>query len=134
MNSMLTSLDAAVKRYRRLLTTLMLVLAVAFPSLLSAQTTNGQARRPFWIFAHNPNEMSNVDDTVASGGNALEPDITFFEPDQECSLLLGKISPSDLYIYHDSTCPTRKPDTVEDYLDHVHDVVAGGGEYRADCI
>jgi hypothetical protein len=129
MNSMLTSLDAAVKPYRRLLTTLMLVLAVAFPGLLSAQTTNGQARRPFWIFAHNPNEMSNVDDTVANGGNALEPDIMFFPNSVFCSLFLGKISPSNLYIYHDAGCEivTRKPDTVEDYLDHVHDVVAGGG-------
>jgi hypothetical protein len=127
MHPMLTLLDPAAKRYRRLFTTLMPVLAVAFPGSLSAQTTNGQAPRPFWIFAHNPNEMSNVDDTIANGGNALEPDIMLF-PNPSCTIpILGNISPSNLYVYHDATCPTRMPDTVEDYLDHVHGVVAGGG-------
>jgi hypothetical protein len=127
-------IDTAVGRY--LVTIPMLLLGmVAFPNLASAQTSNGQAPRPFWNFAHNPNELSNIDDTVTNGGNALEPDIMLF-PNPDCdaaafntllALYGGKTSPSSLYVYHDSTCPTRAPATIEDYLDHVHAAVGKGG-------
>jgi hypothetical protein len=109
------------------LATLMVLLGVAAcPDLARAQTSNGQAPRPFWNFAHNPNALSDIDDTVANYGNALEPDITLF-PNPSCTIpILGNVSPSNLYVYHDATCPTRKPDTVEEYLDHVHSVVKNG--------
>ena len=120
-------IDAVFARYRRLSIPVVLLGLVAFPGLVSAQTTNGQAPRPFWNFAHNPNEMSDVDETVLFGGNALEPDIMLF-PNPSCEIpILGNTSPSSLYVYHDATCPTRKPDTVEEYLDHVHTVVKNGG-------
>ena len=64
----------AFARYRFAIPLVLLGLA-AFPHLASSQTSNGQARRPFWNFAHNPNELTDVDDTIKVGGNALEPDI-----------------------------------------------------------
>ncbi len=123
-------IDTAFARYRLAIPLVLLGLA-AFPHLANAQTSNGQAPRPFWNFAHNPNRMSDVDATIANGGNALEPDIMLF-PNPACNstffnLYGGPVSPSNLYVYHDATCPTRKPDTVEDYLDHVHAAVKNGG-------
>jgi hypothetical protein len=39
---------------------------------------NGQHARPFYIVAHNPNEISDIDAVLAAGANALEPDVMRF--------------------------------------------------------
>src|SRR5258706_835695 len=98
--------------------------AHAMPSQLGS---NGQDARPFYIFGHNPNEASEATDAINNKANALEPDLMHF-PNPDCLIpILGDISPSGLYMYHDSTCPTREPDTVESYLQNLHTVVKNGG-------
>ncbi len=37
---------------------------------------NGSVARPFYIWGHNPNTIAKIDDDLAAGANALEPDIT----------------------------------------------------------
>lgn len=88
--------------------------------------SNGQHARPFYNFAHNPNVIDVVNKSIFVGANALEPDLMHF-PNPSCLVpILGDISPSGLYMYHDATCPTRQPDTLESWLQNVHNQVKNG--------
>jgi len=88
--------------------------------------SNGQDPRPFYNVGHNPNEISEATDAINHGANALEPDVMHF-PNPACLVpILGDTSPSGLYMYHDDTCPTREPDTVEAYLQNLHTMVKNG--------
>lgn len=112
----------------------MLLLAGALAAVAGqkgARGTNGQHTRPFFIVAHNPNELANVDDALAAGANALEPDVMKFSDE---TIVAGSQDhpnyhqgPSGLFMYHDSTTKTsRLPATVEEYFDHVHNAVLSG--------
>jgi hypothetical protein len=48
------------------------------PTASAGQTTplNGAQPRPFYMVAHNPNTLEDVEDALKKGFNALEPDIT----------------------------------------------------------
>jgi hypothetical protein len=97
--------------------------AYAMPSQLGS---NGQNPRPFYNFGHNPNEIIEATEAINGGANALEPDVMHF-PNPACLIpILGDTSPSGLYMYHDDTCPTREPDTVEAYLQNLHTMVKNG--------
>lgn len=96
-----------------------------------ARGTNGQHTRPFFIVAHNPNELQNVDDALAAGANALEPDVMKFSDETIVANSQDHPNyhqgPSGLFMYHDDTTKTtRLPTTVEEYFDHVHDAVLSG--------
>jgi hypothetical protein len=96
-----------------------------------ARGTNGQHTRPFYIVAHNPNELTEVDQALAAGANALEPDIMKFS---DGTTVIGTsdhvnshAGASGLFVYHDGvTITTRLPVTVEAYFDHLHDAVLRG--------
>jgi len=97
--------------------------AYAMPSPLGS---NGQNPRPFYNFGHNPNEIIEATEAINAGANALEPDVMHF-PNPTCLIpILGDISPSGLYMYHDPSCPTRKPATVESWLQNLHTMVKNG--------
>ena len=49
---------------------------VSIPSAHSGNGLNGAHPRPFYVFAHNPNTLWQVEADVSAGANALEPDIT----------------------------------------------------------
>lgn len=95
-----------------------------------AQKFKKPGRRAFYNFAHNPNEISNIDDALAAGANAFEPDIMHF--DSGTVSLDGKevnahAGESGLFVYHDPVKLTsRMPDTLEAYLDHLHARAKGG--------
>jgi hypothetical protein len=80
---------------------------------------NGAQPKPFWIYGHNPNTQVEAKAALDAGANALEPDIMYLQ-----NALSGtQILPDGLYVYHDSTLtPTRLPQTLEDYLDGIHDL------------
>jgi glycerophosphoryl diester phosphodiesterase len=63
---------------------------------------NGTGRRPFYIFAHNPNTLDDVKTALAQGANALEPDITL-AVDHPCRSL----NPLDSLVDWDSSFPMR---------------------------
>lgn len=86
--------------------------------------------RPFYIVAHNPNALNEVDTALAAGANALEPDVMRFSDKAEYYVgqhLNDYAGPSGLFMYHDNVLVTsRMPATVEAYLDHVHNLVKSG--------
>lgn len=90
---------------------------------------NGQHARPFYNVAHNPNAIEEATQALAVGANALEPDLMRF-PDLavwNASRLNPQAGPTGLYVYHDHVlAPSRKPDTVESYLDNLHALVKAG--------
>src|SRR5437764_12930842 len=54
-------------------------LTVASWSIKTAQSNgnplNGASRRPFFVFAHNPNTLEDAQAALGQGANALEPDV-----------------------------------------------------------
>src|SRR5262249_22725145 len=72
--------------------------------------------RPFYVVAHNPNSFADADNALAAGANALEPDIQNLHG---CHGYQHK-----LVVQHDDPCGISGLDddtpTLEDYLDHVH--------------
>ena len=79
---------------------------------------NGTAPRPFYVFAHNPNKISDVEAALSQGANALEPDITL-AVDGPCSA-----DPGDVLVDWDSSFPNRPGRCIDtrftDWLDAVH--------------
>ncbi len=60
-----------------LLLTFFLTTVICFPQARAGNTIlNGAAPRPFYVFAHNPNSTTEIDNALNNGCNALEPDIT----------------------------------------------------------
>ncbi|HWY69893.1 MAG TPA: hypothetical protein VNX88_14575 [Terriglobales bacterium] len=94
---------------------------------------NGQHARPFYIVAHNPNEISDVDAVLAAGANALEPDVMRFSDatvvgPADTDHVNTHAGASGLFMYHDHVViTTRLPTTVEDYFDYVHHLIADIG-------
>ena len=87
---------------------------------------NGQHRRPFYIYAHNPNEITNSEDDVLraldAGANGLEPDVMVFN---DSATVEGDVTdhinthrgPSGMFMYHDPVAITsRVPNTVESWF------------------
>lgn len=71
---------------------------------------NGAKPRPFWIYGHNPNTVDDVNQALADGANALEPDILL----KDKKLIVYHGFPD---IYHaDKNLP------INDYFDKVHDI------------
>ncbi|HUR82027.1 MAG TPA: hypothetical protein VM733_14780, partial [Thermoanaerobaculia bacterium] len=89
---------------------LLLSLIVLFTSIAPASAgikggrgTNGQHTRPFYIVAHNPNQLWDVDAALAAGANALEPDIMKFSDDAMVANSEQHVNwhagPSGLFVY-----------------------------------
>jgi len=123
------------------------ILAVAglvpSPLLSQAVGSNGQAPRPFYNFAHNPNEISNIQEALDAGANALEPDLMRFADGAEyyAGVKLNDTAQnkctadptrcSGLYVYHDHVLVTsRNPATLEEYLEAAHALMVGPGHYK----
>lgn len=69
-----------------LLAHLLLTLGMASPARAvggSVTDLNGSDPRPFYVVAHNPNTLHDVEVALQAGANALEPDITVAEPDTD---------------------------------------------------
>jgi hypothetical protein len=64
-------------------------------------------RHPVYIIAHNPNTLSEVDEVLAAGVNALEPDVQYHKYRK------------DLCIAHDEPGTSDDPPAIEAYLEHV---------------
>jgi HYR domain-containing protein len=65
---------------------LLLTLGMASPARAvggSVTDLNGSDPRPFYVVAHNPNTLHDVEVALQAGANALEPDITVAEPDTD---------------------------------------------------
>jgi len=124
----------AKRRAATFLTSLIVLFGSALPATAGTKGgfgRNGQHARPFFIVAHNPNELLNVDQALAAGANALEPDIMKFSDDTTVNDTDDHVNshagPSGLFVYHDDTSETsRLPVTVEDYFDHIHEAVLNG--------
>ena len=72
--------------------------------------------RPFYIFAHNPNSISDVIAALKAGANAIEPDVNVFE-DNQSTLCISEVGKLDTDEGGDSDSPT-----LERYLDDLHGV------------
>src|SRR4051794_26479392 len=73
--------------------------------------SNGQHRRAFYDFGHNPNELSEVTDDLAAGANALEPDIMSFTDAAHTpggTNINSNAGPSGLFMYHDHVLVTTR--------------------------
>jgi HYR domain-containing protein len=111
---------------RLLLGVVVLFLAQAGAPRLSAQSgptgtgPNGTNPRPFYVIGHNPNTLEMAALALASGANALEPDVIVL-PDGAVGGPLLLPDPPGLVMYHDNSGLTaRVPLTLEEYLDGVH--------------
>jgi hypothetical protein len=93
-------------------------------SAVADEPLNGAPPRPFYICAHNPNNLSDVESALQAGANALEPDITLAYPDTPSA----RCSDDPLYnlVNWDSSFPLRDglcDDTkLVDWLDGAHDL------------
>jgi hypothetical protein len=72
--------------------------------------------RPFYIFGHNPNSISDVIDALKAGANAIEPDVNVFEHDQN-ALCISEVGLPLTHLGGDSDSPT-----LARYLDDLHAV------------
>jgi HYR domain len=106
---------------RLLLLAAALIVAMTGSSRLSANTgPNGTNPRPFYVMAHNPNTLDMVTLALASGANALEPDIMVL-PDDAVGLPFFQPDPPGMVMYHDSSSLTaRVPLTLEEWCDGVN--------------
>jgi hypothetical protein len=73
----------------------------------------GFGPRPFYVFGHNPNTLSDARDAVQSGANGLEPDVEVYEDDA-----------NRLCISH-GTGEASAPSLAE-YLDGLHPLAVDG--------
>ena len=48
------------------------------PAWADGNPLNGTSPRPFYVFAHNPNTIADVERALSQGANALEPDINIY--------------------------------------------------------
>jgi HYR domain len=98
-----------------------LVVAMTGSSRLSATTNpNGTRPRPFYVMAHNPNTLDMVALALASGANALEPDIMELY-DDAVGLPFFEKDPLGMVMYHDNVHLTaRVPLTLEEWCDGVN--------------
>jgi hypothetical protein len=96
---------------------------------LSAQTgLNGTNARPFYVVAHNPNTLDDVDSALAAGANALEPDLQILPAGAVAGIpcnpppgLCFEDDPDGIVLYHDHVLlTTRIPMTLENFLDGLH--------------
>lgn len=90
---------------------------------------NGQHRRAFYNFGHNPNTFNEVSGDLTAGANALEPDVMSFSNDAfgPGGNINATAGASGLFMYHDHVAvTTRMPDTVESWLDFVRSQVVAG--------
>src|SRR6476620_4615422 len=69
-------------------------------------------QKPVYIIAHNPNSLKEVDEVLALGVNALEPDI-HYNP-----------ATRDLCISHDMPGEDDDPPTVPGFLGYIKEQVA----------
>ena len=69
--------------------------------------------RPFYVFGHNPNVLSDALDAVQSGANGLEPDLQVYEDDA-----------TRLCISHGTGEPSAP--ALADYLDGLHAMAVDG--------
>jgi HYR domain-containing protein len=87
--------------------------SVAYAVDGSLTLLNGSAPRPFYVFAHNPNTLGDVQVSLQAGANALEPDIT-----------TASCGGTEVLVDWDSSFPNRDGacgDTrFVDWLDGVH--------------
>ena len=99
-----------------------LLLAVAGAARLSAQNgPNGTNPRPFYVVGHNPNTLEMAALALASGANALEPDVIVLPDNSVCCFPLFLPDPPGMVMYHDNSALTaRVPLTLEEYLEGVH--------------
>jgi hypothetical protein len=72
--------------------------------------------RPFYIFGHNPNSISDVVKALKAGANAIEPDVNVFE-DDENTLCISEVGIIDTDEGGDSDSPT-----LTQYLIDLHGV------------
>ncbi len=85
----------------------------------NSASINGSTPRPFWVYGHNPNTETDVAAALASGANALEPDVMVL-PTGAYNLADSKADPTGLVVYHDNVrITTRMPMTLSSYMDMV---------------
>lgn len=104
---------------------LCLILGLALAPIHSASAQgnplNGSSPRPFYIVAHNPNTLVDVQVALDNGANALEPDVTLVR--------CNTGNPLDDLVAWDSSAPNRDgccSDTkLIDWLKRVHDLAIG---------
>ena len=85
---------------------------------------NGSAARPVYVMGHNPNSFGKIDNDLAAGANALEPDITLAQdavngacPGTTDATIADLVSEDSSSPYRGGLC---KADThFEDLLDHL---------------
>src|SRR5262245_32965861 len=126
--------DRIVKQRCNVLVPLALLAVIASSQVIRGNVAggiggNGQHARPFYNVAHNPNAIEEATAAILSGANALEPDMMRFPNLAVWAAreLNPQAGPSGLYVYHDYVlAPSRKPDTVESYLDNLHNLVKEG--------
>jgi hypothetical protein len=77
---------------------------------------NGADPRPFYIFAHNPNTIGDVEVSLAAGATALEPDVTTADDCDGQTILVDK--DSDIP-FNGGDCDDTK---LVEWLDAVHNL------------
>ena len=70
--------------------------------------------RPFYIFGHNPNSISDVLDALKAGANAIEPDVNVYEHDQ------NTLCVSEVGIIGTKLGALFNAPTLTQYLDDLH--------------
>jgi len=97
---------------------------------------NNQHVKPFYIVAHNPNQVFEAFQALQAGANALEPDVMKFNDsahDPNGVRINSTAGASGLFMYHDDVSgfpffdqASRMPTTVEEYFDWIHSFAITG--------
>jgi hypothetical protein len=120
-NTRAANSTASRRRRKKFLAALaaLLLLTSSRPGFASQNTPlNGSSPRPFYVIAHNPDTLADVEDALGAGANALGPDIGALDPCQP-----GTATP--LRVMHADPCDGIGPDdlTLDAYLDGVRNLV-----------
>src|SRR4051794_28633689 len=85
------------------------------PSAPAGNTVlNGAAPRPFYAVAHNPNVLVDINNAIAHGFNAMEPDITMSD---DCSGAQQLVCWDSDFPFRDGSCTDLH---LADWCDFVH--------------
>ena len=106
------------------LTMTALLAGLVLPSIAPTPAQAGAVGRPFYIFAHNPNRLSDVRTELGNGANALEPDVNTVA----ATAVSGCGATGALNISHDGFCggaPGFTGTGLIDYLDGLNTIARG---------
>lgn len=106
------------------LTMTALLAGLMLPSSAPTPAQAGASGRPFYVFAHNPNRLSDVRSELGHGANALEPDVNTVA----ATAVPGCGATGDLNISHDGFCgdfPGFTGTGLTEYLDGLNKIARG---------